>query len=243
MDDKTFAELGLKVSICPMQHLWPHPNVEFSTQGNAITAKGLHWSRNHDAATWMRDYTAKALAELAAVDTDKTLSPVGKAENKKLLAAKARAAIEKSNAVAQAKETSKRQLAKREKEFESHLKFATTPHAAAVYTKLWDRCNELQGAERLIWLNRHAADATFASALLSAPTAVTGLKPDELKFLREQFEKSACPEAAEDRSLTLQALDELERGARNAINKICQAAGVKAHELIDADAAPMGDAA
>jgi hypothetical protein len=33
------------------------------------------------------------------------------------------------------------------------------------------------------------------------------------------------------------------RGARNAINKICQAAGVKAHELIDADAAAIGNGA
>ena len=132
-----------------------------------------------------------------------------------------------------------RQLAKWEKEFESHLKPATTPHAAAVYAKLWDRCHELQDAERLAWLNKHAADPTFASALLTAPIAVTGLKPDEVKFLREQFEKSVHPEAAEGRSLTLQALDELDRGARNAINKICQAAGVKAHELVDADAAAM----
>ena len=75
----------------------------------------------------------------------------------------------------------------------------------------------------------------------SAPTAVTGLKPDEVKFLREQFEKSVCPEVAEERPLTLQALDDLDHGARNAINKICQAAGVKAHELVDA--AAISDAA
>jgi hypothetical protein len=59
MDDKTM-EVELKLSICPTQHLWPNPVVEFSTQGDAITAKGLHWSRNHDAAAWMRDYAAKA---------------------------------------------------------------------------------------------------------------------------------------------------------------------------------------
>jgi hypothetical protein len=64
MDDKTFMEMGLKLSICPSQHLWPKPDVEFFTQGDAITAKGLHWSRNHDAADWMRDYTAKVLADL-----------------------------------------------------------------------------------------------------------------------------------------------------------------------------------
>ena len=239
MDDKTFTELGLKLSICPTQHLWPNPDVEFSAQGDNIIAKGLHWSRNHFAADWMRDHTAKTLADLAAVEGDKTLSQMGKADKQKLLAAKAKAAIENSKAVAQAKEVSERQLAKWEKEFESHLKPATTPHAAAVYAKLWDRCHELQDAERQVWLNKHAADPTFASALLTAPTAVTGLKPNEVKFLREQFEKAVHPEGADGRCLTLQVLDDLDHGARNAINKICQAAGVNAHELVYADAAAM----
>jgi hypothetical protein len=112
-----------------------------------------------------------------------------------------------------------------------------------VYTELWNRCYKLQGAERLAWLNKHAADPTFASALLTAPKAVTGLKSDELSSLREQFEKVVHSEAAEERPLTLQALDDLDRGARNAINRICQAAGVTADELSDADAEPVGEAA
>jgi hypothetical protein len=145
--------------------------------------------------------------------------------------------------IAEAKETSARQLAKWSKEFESHLMQATTTHSAAVYAKLWDRCHGLEGPERLAWLGKHAADPTFASALLTAPPAVTGLKLDELTSLRERFEKVVHPEAAEERPLTLQALDDLDRGARNAINKICQAAGVKAHELSDADAGPIGEAA
>jgi hypothetical protein len=239
MDDKAFRELGLKLSICPTQHRWPRPDIEVFTQDGAVTAKGLHWSRNHDAADWMRDYTAKVLTELTAINADKTLSPVGKTDKKKLLAAKAKPTIEKSKMLAQAKDASKRQLAKWEKEFESQLKPATTPHATAVYAKLWDRCHELEGAERLAWLNKHATDTTFVSALLTAPAAVTGLKPDEFKLLREQFEQSVQPEIVENKSLTLLSLDDLDRGARNAINKICQAAGVKAHEL-DADTAPMG---
>jgi hypothetical protein len=233
MNDEMFTKLGLEVSICPTQHCWPNPTVEFRTEGDSICARGLHWSRNHEAADWLRDYTARALADLAAVDADETLSPVGKANKKKPLAAKAKAAIEKSKELAQAKEISGRMLAKWEKEFESDLKQATTTHTATVYAKLWDRCHELQGAERLAWLKSHAADPTFASALLTAPTAVTGLKSDELTFLREQFEKVVHPEAAEDRPPTLQVIDDLDRGARNATNRICQAAGVKPDELSD----------
>lgn len=97
--------------------------------------------------------------------------------------------------------------------------------------------------ERLAWLNKHAADPDFASALLTAPAAVTGLKPGEPKFLREQFEKVVHTEAAEDRPRALQALDDLDRGARNAINRVCQAAGVRADELSDADAEPVDEAA
>ena len=132
----------------------------------------------------------------------------------------------------QRKKSSDRQLAKWASEFDSHLELATTPHAAAVYSKLWDRCHELQGAQRLAWLGKHATDPTFASALLTVPIAASGLKPDERKFLREQFEKSVCPDAAKERPFTLQALDDLDRGARNAINKICQALASRLMNLL-----------
>ncbi len=241
MNGETVTKLDLEVSICPRQSRWPNPDVEFSTQDDTITAKGLHWSHNHDAAYWIREHTAKALADLAAVDADEILSRVGKADKKKRLAAQAKANIEKSKVLAQAKETSGKQLVKWENELKSHLKQATTTHDAAVYSELWNRSYRMQGAERLAWLNKNASDPTVTSALLTAPAAVTGLKSDEVHFLREQFEKAVLPEAAEDRPLTLQALDDLEVGQRNAFNKICQAAGVEADEL--GDAAPVGEAA
>jgi len=83
------------------------------------------------------------------------------------------------------------------------------------------------------------------SPLHSSPrqAAVTGLKPGEPKFLREQFAKVVHTEAAEDRPRALQALDDLDRGARNAINRVCQAAGVRADELSNADAEPVDEAA
>jgi len=243
MDDETFAKLRLEASVCPKQRHWPKPTVRFCVEGDIITAKNLHWSCLHDAADWLRDYTAKALTDLAAVDADDALSGTGKGNKKKVLAAKVKADIKRSKAIVQAKETSGRQLAKWQTEFEAHLKQATTTHTATVYSKIWDRCHELRGAERLAWLHRHATDPTFASALLTAPTAVTGLKSDELVFLREHFEKAVHPEADEQRPLTLQALDDLDRGARNAIEKICQAAGVEADGLSDADAEPVGEAA
>jgi len=243
MDDETFTKLGLEVSICPKQRRWPKPTVEFRTQGDVICAEGLHWSKNHEAATWLREHTARTLANLATIDADETLSPTGKANKKRLLAAKAKAAIEQSKALVQARGTSAKQLEKWNKEFEGHLEQATTTHTATVYSKLWDRCHDLQGAKRLAWLHRHGTDPRFASALLTAPTAVTGLEPNELRSLRERFEKAVHPEAAEDRPRTLEALDDLDRGARNAITRICQAAGVTADELVDADTTPVGEAA
>ena len=56
-----------------------------------------------------------------------------------------------------------------------------------------------------------------------------------------QFEKVVLPEAAKDRPLTLQALDDLEAGTQNTINKICQAAGIKPDELGNAEL--VGEAA
>jgi len=245
MDDETCTKrFALEVStICPRQGRWPRPDVEFRTKGDAITAKGLHWSRIHDAVDWLRDSATKALTDIAAIYADENLSPRGKADKKKRIAIKVKAIIEKSKAVAQAKETSAKQLAKWDREFEAHLKQATTTHDAAVYSELWNRCYRMQGAERLAWLNKYATDPTFASALLTAPAAVTGLKSEECHFLRERFEKVVDPDAAEERPLTLEALDDLDKGARNAINKVCQAASVKADELSSADAEQVDEAA
>ncbi len=53
MNDETFTTLGLAVSVCPTQRSWPAPDVEFGTEGDMITATGLHWSRNHEAANWL----------------------------------------------------------------------------------------------------------------------------------------------------------------------------------------------
>ncbi len=241
MNGETVTKLYLEVSICPKQRTWPKPTVEFGTEGDMITAKGMHWSRNHEAADWLRDHTAKTLADLAAIDANENLSAMGRKDKKKRLVAKAKAAIQQSKALAQAKETSGRQLVKWQTEFKAHLKQAATTHDAAVYSELWNRCYRMQGAERLAWLSKHATDSPFASALLTAPIAITGLESDELGFLRNNFEKVVHPEAAEDRPLTLQAIDDLEVGAQNAINKIWQVAGVKANELGDAE--PVGAAA
>ena len=243
MDDETFTKLGLEASVCPKQRTWPKPDVEFRTEGDSIRAEGLHWCRNHEAADWLRDYAAKVLADVASIDADDRLSTVGKKDRKRRLAAQAKEDIQQSQALAQAKETSARQLAKWDQEFQSHLKEATTTHVAAVYSELWNRCYKMEGAERLAWLNKHATDPTFASSLLTAPTAITGLKSEELHFLREQFEKVVHPESAEDRPRTLEAQDDLECGARSAIKKICGAAGVKPGELGDVDTEPVGEAA
>ena len=70
MDCQTFTKLWLDVSICPKQRFWPRPDVEFGVQGDVITARGLHWSRIHDAVNWLRDHTANALSDLTGIGAD-----------------------------------------------------------------------------------------------------------------------------------------------------------------------------
>lgn len=159
------------------------------------------------------------------------MSEAGKANKRKQLAKRARDTIAQSKVLAQVKEVSERQLQKWDRELDERLKLAVTSHDVLVYGKLWDRCSALQGAERLAWLNSHAFDPTVASALLTAPAALTGLKKDELALLRSRFESSINPQAAEERPLTLGMLDDLDRSQRNALNRICEAAHVKLHEL------------
>ena len=92
---------------------------------------------------------------------------------------------------------------------------------------------QFEGARRLAWMDENASDLVFVSALLTAPVALTGLKQEELRFLRNDFEKAVAPEAADERPWARQALDELDRGTRNAVNKICEAAGLKSADLVE----------
>jgi hypothetical protein len=241
MDNREFLETALRLAVCPSEHKWPRPEVSITRDGdgNGFIAAGLHWQRAHDAAAGLRDLATRAINDVTAVNADKSLSPEGKRAKKRQLAKWAKVALEQSKITAHARETFERQLAKWDDELNRKLSLATTAHAATVYQELWKQSREKKGAERLAWLNQYAADETFASALLTSPLAVTGLSADEMKFLRSKFEAAVAPAVAAQRSLTARALDEIDAGTRNALTRICEAAGLPADliETAQADAA------
>jgi hypothetical protein len=233
MDDQEFLLTGLKLAICPSESKWPQRETSFTRQGDQFIASNLHWDRAREAAAWLRERVASALAEIHNVDNDQHLSVEGRKAKKRALDAKAQKEIEQSKVVAAAKDSSERALTKMDKEIDDKLKLAVTPLTATIYNSLWNKCQTLEGARRLAWLHQNAGDATFVSAMLTAPTALTGLKKEELRSLRTWFEETSAPGATEERSATQMALGDLDRGGRVAISKICEAAHVKAEELIN----------
>ena len=77
------------------------------------------------------------------------------------------------------------------------------------------------------FLEKNAADPTIASAILTAPQALSGLNDTELARVKRKAELHALsPEVAEAKASTEKVLAEVERGCRQAINTIGQRVGL-----------------
>ena len=133
MDDKSFLEAGLKLSICPSESRWPRPNVHLTRNGDRFIAHGLNWEFVHQAVQWLREHATNTIAEVNAVNADKNLSTTGKRDKKRMLVRKAADAIQKSKVVAQAKDSTERQLSKWNEAVDAKLKLAVTAHTATIY--------------------------------------------------------------------------------------------------------------
>jgi hypothetical protein len=78
------------------------------------------------------------------------------------------------------------------------------------------------------FLQKHAADPVVASAILTAPSFLSGLNEAELALVKHKVEQHVAPEIAEAKAATLKAMKEAEQGWRKAIDKIAERAGLRA---------------
>ena len=65
MDDKSFEDLKLRMTIVPGQVRWPAPEY-------------LHWQRLHEAVNEARERVSKAYAQMDEIDRNADLSREGK---------------------------------------------------------------------------------------------------------------------------------------------------------------------
>jgi hypothetical protein len=212
MDDKTFAEHGLKLSICPAQTRWPEPKV-------------LHWQAVHRCADQARERVAQTWAAMDEIENDADLSTEGKARQKKKIALEALAEFQKSKTLTVAKQAVDRQLdAWAEKtglSIKTPMNFTEAMVAAEVRAHL-----AATKDNRLGFLEKHATDPVVAGAVLGAPGFLSGLNENELAFVKKRVEQHVAPEIAGARDATLKAVEEAEKGWQRAMAKIGERAGV-----------------
>jgi hypothetical protein len=76
------------------------------------------------------------------------------------------------------------------------------------------------------FLESNAADPVVASAILMAPSFLSGLSDTELTLVKHKVEQHVSPDIAEARAATLKALEQAEQGWAKAINKIGERAAL-----------------
>ena len=99
LSDKEFAELELRVTICPAQCGWPKPEY-------------VHWKKLHEAANETRARVSKAYVQMDEIDSNAALSRDGKYRERSKIAAQAIADFEASKTLARAREAVELAVAK-----------------------------------------------------------------------------------------------------------------------------------
>jgi hypothetical protein len=212
MDDKTFAEHGLKLSICPSQARWPEPHV-------------LHWQKLHATVDEARERVGQASAVFDAIDKDGDLSPEGRARKKRKLALEALAEFEKSQALASAKKAVEKQVNAWAEKTGLAIKTPTNIAEAVIQSEIRAHVGNMKES-KLGFLEKHVTDPVVASAVLGAPGFLSGLKENEIAFVKERVEKHVSPEIAEAKVATVQAMQQAEHGWERAMAKIGERAGL-----------------
>jgi len=213
MNDEEFQALQLK-AICPSADQWPS---EYMHQKTLVAAA-------KEARTLWSDATAK----LDAVDANRDLSAEGKQRQKVKLATDILAQIAASNTPERVRKVVAEVLQKYEQKISANLKAATDAQQVAVHAQIRDRLYAMADAkERMSFLEKHGSDITLISAVLTAPSYLSGLGDSEYAFARSQLEKLAPPEVIAARDQTQKTLAKVELGWRTIRARIAQHGGLE----------------
>jgi hypothetical protein len=229
MDDPSFEILKITAAICPSRESWPVPdNNKFSIAGDKPTmdSVGLHWSALGHTVDDARERTLKACGAMAAVDEDPKLSHQGKAAEKASIAEAALTSLRKSTNLDKARTAAAKVTQQCAAKVAEVVKPAETPHEASVHAQIRDRLSAMTDG-RMSFLEKNATDPVIASAILTAPAFLSGLSDPELALVKHRVELQAVGfETLEARDETVRALADAEKGFRNAVAEIREAAGL-----------------
>ena len=213
-DKESFRELELKAQVAPSQSTWP--------------TDYLHWQLLSRAADETRSCLGEFYEHIEEIDTDPRLTPQGKAQERRKAAERALQALDEPKTLNRAQEAVAAVEAKWEAMIAKAIEKPTEPANVAVATQIRDRVANMKEG-RMSWLERHAGDLVIASAILTAPQALSGLSDAEWRLVRLKVEGQVLsPEVREAKAAITKAKSELERGWRNARAKISARGGFDA---------------
>ena len=75
-------------------------------------------------------------------------------------------------------------------------------------------------------VERHMSDPRVASAVLGAPSFLSGLTHAEVAVVQNKIEQHVAPEIAAARDATLKGMKEAEQGWQRAVDKIAERGGL-----------------
>jgi hypothetical protein len=211
MKDIAFSELRLKATIVPQQVRWP-------------AAEFVHWQRLHAVADEARERVSKAYAQMEEIDRNADLSREGKGRQRRKAATQAIADFEASKTLVRAREAVTFVVEQWNAKVGLVVKPASNIAEATVHAQIRDRVAAMKS--RIGFLERNAANPVVASAILTAPSFLSGLSDVELTMVKYKVEQHVSPEIAEARAATLKAMNEAEQGWQKAIDKIGECAGL-----------------
>src|SRR5262249_941611 len=105
------------------------------------------------------------------------------------------------------------------------VKTASNIHEATVHAQIRDRLAGMKNG-RMGFLEKNAADPVIASAILTAPSFLSGLSDVELGLVKHKVEQHVSPEIAGARAATLKALEQAKAGWRRAQDAIGKRGGL-----------------
>jgi hypothetical protein len=199
MDEQEFSELAIAAAIAPGQVDWPNDTV--------------HWQRLNECVVAARAAIRKVRTQTAKIDADKGLSLAGKAEARIRIASQALAEIETSKAMTRARESVDYVQKKWAAQIGTVIKPAADVAEAAMHSQTRSMLLGMKPEQRMTWLSKHAGDPTIASAILTAPQALSGLNDHEWALVRGKAEHLALSaEQREAKAAVEAALPQAERG-------------------------------
>ena len=198
----------------PESHRWPEP-------------KYTHWQKLHSVVDEARSRVSATSKAMDTINADPNLSATGKADACRKYAERAVAEAKASSTLENARVAVERMQEKWNAKIDEVIKPAEDVHTAMIYGKILDRVAAMPRESRLTFFQEHSDDLQIASALLLAPSFVSGLSDTELAVIRSKIgTRILGAEVVEARAAAEKALSVATKGWARSISLIEERAGL-----------------